>query len=845
MTNAINEETARRRAEYQKYQRECGGLQGRAEERLQAGDAAGAYPLFREARRMQDEYYAEAEPGLLRDSITTQGRIVEDKIFLLHGLAQAAVQSGHLDEGREALDRALGLLEIEPTDLRSAILHSLAAIYQQQGDWDKAEASYQRAADDFAAFGAWERSAQALAGMADCAYSRGDPAGFLRLLNLAIAFAEMHGADRVLPQLLLKKFRFRLDADPEGGKSLREMKEELARYPDAENNPDFQADLDLLASEYEEKRGEFQSAEEYLESALEKAQANPAKKWSVLQAYVRFLQSRERTADALPRAEEALAISRALQIDPAIVQDLKLLIPLRLRTGDRAQIERAAGEIEEIRRRKNPEALAEILLVRALARFEGGEYVPALADAEEAERAAPTLQWRHKALEAQLAILKMMGRLEEAWAVNQKAVETLARRLDGLEKGALVKWKELLRDYRALHSSAAMLAAELGRKRESFRWAEGGRAQIVRRQLAGARLEEPLAAGGASEPTIDEARSWLAEESAALVVFTVGTKRTLALVIDPARKEPRAFFLPISERDLRRLFPGDAVSAEKWNDLVFAALPSLSSQILPPLREAVKGRRLLYLFPEEGLYFVPFAALAFADGSRLIDHCALAYAPSAAVLKWCRERGNGGKGLSCLAAGVGSAEAAGGGECFSFAEQARAIADLPSWPVKPRWLPEAKAGEFLDEAGKYSVLHLSCHGTTEPMALVPDSLSASRLKFADREVTAKEIGGIDGRWRARLVFLNACVSGKFNYELGSEVGGFWQAFLRAGAASLVATLAYVHPGAAERLALDFYREWLAGGVSKAEALRRAQLKLRALDPDPRRWATHVLIGDHR
>lgn len=81
--------------------------------------------------------------------------------------------------------------------------------------------------------------------------------------------------------------------------------------------------------------------------------------------------------------------------------------------------------------------------------------------------------------------------------------------------------------------------------------------------------------------------------------------------------------------------------------------------------------------------------------------------------------------------------------------------------------------------------------------------------------------------------------------MNSEVGGFWEAFLAAGAASLIATLSYVDPLSAQMLARQFYREWLSGEATKAEALRRAQLWMRSHRPEPEHWATHILIGDHR
>jgi CHAT domain-containing protein len=56
---------------------------------------------------------------------------------------------------------------------------------------------------------------------------------------------------------------------------------------------------------------------------------------------------------------------------------------------------------------------------------------------------------------------------------------------------------------------------------------------------------------------------------------------------------------------------------------------------------------------------------------------------------------------------------------------------------------------------------------------------------------------------------------------------------RRGVREVVVILAYVHPDAAQRLALAFYDHWLLGKGS-AEALRQAQLEVRRERPDPLR-----------
>ncbi len=268
------------------------------------------------------------------------------------------------------------------------------------------------------------------------------------------------------------------------------------------------------------------------------------------------------------------------------------------------------------------------------------------------------------------------------------------------------------------------------------------------------------------------------------------------------------------------------------------ALTVLSEKLLsaPLLREVVTKQELLYVVPDARLSFVPFAALEFEDGTMLIEHCAIAYVPSIAVLEACRARRVLQPKRTCLAVGLGDDQG------IAFAEQARAVAQL-GW-TNARWFSEVTVEEFLREAPDYDVLHLSCHGSVDDGVL--DLLSASRLHFGNGcFLTARDVFDLRGHLRAELAFLNACVSGRFRLRTGSEVGGFWRAFLHGGAAALIATLAYVHPVYAQELAVEFYCAWLAGGVSKAEALRRAQLGMARRRIEPRHWATHLLVGDPR
>jgi CHAT domain-containing protein len=256
----------------------------------------------------------------------------------------------------------------------------------------------------------------------------------------------------------------------------------------------------------------------------------------------------------------------------------------------------------------------------------------------------------------------------------------------------------------------------------------------------------------------------------------------------------------------------------------------------------VMGRsEVLYIVPDSRLYLVPFSALTLNDAP-LHDYCALALAPSVGLWQWCRARRPIEQTRTCLAIGVGQEDR------VSFADQTRAVMAGCNWKKAPTYLLDdevpVRSDGVWELAKKHTVIHFSCHGMEEPTAL--DTLSALYLELSGKEkFYAKDVFNRKDELFAELVFLNACMSGRFKLRKGLAIGGFWEAFLQAGATSLIATLAKVHPEDAEQLAHTFYKAWLEQNVSKARALQLAQQELRRKKTKSFHWARYVLIGDHR
>ncbi len=90
--------------------------------------------------------------------------------------------------------------------------------------------------------------------------------------------------------------------------------------------------------------------------------------------------------------------------------------------------------------------------------------------------------------------------------------------------------------------------------------------------------------------------------------------------------------------------------------------------------------------------------------------------------------------------------------------------------------------------------------------------------------------------------LSACEMGLGDVRVGEGVFGLRRAFVLAGAQTLVMSLWKVPDRATQEMVVEFYMRLLAGG-GRAEALRAAQLALRAQYPHPFYWGAFICQGD--
>lgn len=296
------------------------------------------------------------------------------------------------------------------------------------------------------------------------------------------------------------------------------------------------------------------------------------------------------------------------------------------------------------------------------------------------------------------------------------------------------------------------------------------------------------------------------------------------------------------------------VIRDKKTDPVLAQ--QLFKSLLSPVVE-YRSKRSIIIVPDGDLHLLPFAAL-INDGSYILRDHAFSVSPSSTVLSLLRDREPATRQDPLDYVGVAA---------WTLPRPSEMRVGMMPLPPdnRPQPLPESKEevetiahnfaptstvllGSDATESrfkalplDHYRVLHLALHGY-------------ANLEYPDRSALVfapSTTGGDDGllevreirdlHLNARLVTLSACNTGVG--PIGeADIANLGNAFVEAGAESVVTTLWELEDRSTEKLMTGFYRS-LSQRRSEAEALRLAQLELEQLGLSPYYWASFELVGD--
>lgn len=308
--------------------------------------------------------------------------------------------------------------------------------------------------------------------------------------------------------------------------------------------------------------------------------------------------------------------------------------------------------------------------------------------------------------------------------------------------------------------------------------------------------------------------------------------------------------------------------------------------LLRPAQKALEGKTTICIVPAGPLWELPFQALQPSQSRYLIEETSLFYVHSLSILREMKRK----EALTRVRPPVGAEEAGGAVVIKDGAEElpsqtllafgnpslninllAQAKSLYRDLPLNP--LPEAERevrslGEIYGqrtskvltgaaaqeaivktEAGRYQILHFATHGTLDnDNPLYSRLLLASSTDTEDGFLEAREI--LKLKLHADLAVLSACQTARGHVSAGEGLIGLSWAFFIAGTPTTVASQWKVDSASTSRLMVDFHRYLSAQesprrqGTNKAEALRRASLKLLS-DPKynhPFYWAGFVVVG---
>jgi CHAT domain-containing protein len=148
------------------------------------------------------------------------------------------------------------------------------------------------------------------------------------------------------------------------------------------------------------------------------------------------------------------------------------------------------------------------------------------------------------------------------------------------------------------------------------------------------------------------------------------------------------------------------------------------------------------------------------------------------------------------------------------------------------------------EAGRLAELELENPLIRSGLALAGANIGLrgeAPMSTDDGLLTAEDVTGLDLAG-TEFVVLSACETGLGAVRTGEGVFGLRRAFALAGARTLIISLWKVPDEATRELMAHLYRLLLAGR-GRAQALREAQLAMKARYPDPYYWGAFICQGD--
>ncbi len=371
--------------------------------------------------------------------------------------------------------------------------------------------------------------------------------------------------------------------------------------------------------------------------------------------------------------------------------------------------------------------------------------------------------------------------------------------------------------------------------------------------------------GEAMPITAAEAAALIPDRSTAIVEFVVADDKSYLIVLTSDRPKTASqlkitlYPIKITANQLsERVDQFRRMLAER--DLNYQeAARQLYDLLLKPAEEQLRGRKTLCIVPDRALWELPFQALQSRTGVHLIEDYTLFSAPSLSVLREVTKQPNGATRSNSLLA-FGNPQLDGERVGTRRGDSETRFGPLPEAETEVKTLArlygadksrifigsEAREKVVKTEAPKYQVLHFATHGLLDnrnPMFSFLTLAQTAGDPNEDGLLEAREIINMD--LHAKLAVLSACQTARGWVGTGEGVIGMSWALFVAGVPTTVASQWKVDSASTTSLMIDFHRRLTKSKLTKAAALREAELGLLRSERyrHPFYWAGFVMIGD--
>ncbi|RMF24662.1 MAG: CHAT domain-containing protein [Cyanobacteria bacterium J083] len=329
-------------------------------------------------------------------------------------------------------------------------------------------------------------------------------------------------------------------------------------------------------------------------------------------------------------------------------------------------------------------------------------------------------------------------------------------------------------------------------------------------------------------------------DKGAAVIYPIILPHSLEIILSLPDKQLLHYSQAINsatvEKTIKELRKGLVIRSKR---LFYQPARQLHDWIIRPLEEelAVHQIKTLVFVPDGVLQNIPMATLY--DGKQyLIEKYSVAFTPGLRLLSPTALQTKKLKAIT-----VGISESLGDFPPLEYVNQELTAIkqNLPTSVLLNEEFTQTALQKKIEHSDS-PIVHIATHGQFS------STLEETFLLAWDSRINITDLDNILQKRRAdkanaiELLVLSACQTATGDKKATLGLAGM---AVRAGARSTLATLWSVNDEATTQLMINFYQELNKTGVSKAEAIQRAQLKLLKNQwyEHPFYWAPYILVGN--